>query len=499
MLKHVTSSWAITVLTVMVTYVLMPFTINSVGESTYGTWLLISSITGYLNLLLLGAPMASARALATTLASDDPECLNRTVASIAVLMLGLGALALLVGAILFLFFRTVYRADSFVVGANVAFAVAVFQCAIGFVMQVPYALVAARQDFLRRNGVLALTTITRLVLSLIVLRLAPTLVALALIQLSIATLEFIGLSILIRRIYPEVRIDLSKFRVDETRSIVAFGGYVLLLNLAAQLTFQSDSVVIGRFIGVESIPTYAIANSLIVNLLQFMIAIAAIVMPGTARLVARGATDDVRVLFLKWSKVSFSLSLVAASFFLVCGPGFVGWWIGPKFQTTTGDVLRILMLSSIVFLPMRGVALPTLVGMGFARWPTIAFVGAGVVNVGMSVLLARSFGLVGVALGTAIPNAVVAIVVIGMACRALNVPVHHFLSYVVWKPLLGGVVLVSIAALIAKQIVSPTGFNGLAVNGLVGVLTAGVLGVGFVFRGDPHIRIPRPSSLLRST
>ena len=70
-------------MTVVVTYVLMPFTLRVLGQDGYGTWLLISSVTGYLNLLMLGVPMASVRQFSMSLASGDERDLNVAVATCA--------------------------------------------------------------------------------------------------------------------------------------------------------------------------------------------------------------------------------------------------------------------------------------------------------------------------------------------------------------------------------------------------------------------------------
>ena len=59
------------------------------------------------------------------------------------------------------------------------------------------------------------------------------------------------------------------------------------------------------------------------------------------------------------------------------GPAFLANWLGVTFREPGGRVLRILTLSYLVFLPVRGVALPALMGVGKAGWPTIAFFAAG--------------------------------------------------------------------------------------------------------------------------
>src|SRR5438477_12485819 len=95
MLKNIGSNWIVTLVTVAVTYFLMPFVLHTLGQDGYGTWNLINSITGHLALLALRVPMASVRYFAEHVADRDPRQLNRPVASCTALSAVIPALALL--------------------------------------------------------------------------------------------------------------------------------------------------------------------------------------------------------------------------------------------------------------------------------------------------------------------------------------------------------------------------------------------------------------------
>src|SRR5580765_8591705 len=114
--------------------------------------------------------------------------------------------------------------------------------------------------------------------------------------------------------------------------------------------------------------------------MDFVIAIAAVVSPMATKLYTEGRMDALREMFLKWSKITLSLTILGGVFLMVLGPTFIGWWIGPAFQQPAGSVLQILMLSTFVFLPVRGVAMPILVGIGKPRAPAIGFVISGLLN-----------------------------------------------------------------------------------------------------------------------
>src|SRR5262249_21997701 len=118
-------------------------------------------------------------------------------------------------------------------------------------------------------------------------------------------------------------------------------------------------------------------------------------------------------------------------------PEFIGWWIDPSYEKPSGTVLQILMVSCLFFLPIRGVAQVMLIGMGKPRTPTFAFVMAGILNLILSIVLIRPFGLAGVALGTAIPNVLFAVIVLRGICRELDISPARYVAYLVPRAALG--------------------------------------------------------------
>jgi len=485
--RNVGSNWLVTVVTVVAVYFLTPFTIHKLGDDGYGTWNLITALTGYLGLLVLGVPMASVRYFAQHVAKGDTRKLNEAIGSCTALYLLLGAIALVVGAGLYVFFMRTYHIPATLRGdARWAFALTVVFVSLGFVALLPNAVLAAHDDFVPRNIVRLWGVLLRVGLTFGLLALRASLTALALVQLACMVFDFVLCWLLVRRRYPATRMRLADFDWGMTRAIVAFSLYVLVLNAGARLTFETDSLVIGAYMDVGSIPYFTVANSFIIYLLEFLLAIAAVVMPTATRLQAQGKSAELREIFLKWSKIALSLTLAAGLFLIILGPRFIAWWVDPTFERPAGEVLQILMLSYLIFLPVRGVALPILMGLGKAGLPTIGFLVAGVVNLGLSIVLVRPLGLAGVAIGTAIPNVLFAGAVFLQACRELDVSVLRFLRYVVPRAVLGALPLVGLL-LWFKGKLDVRGVVGLAGAGVAMMLVFAAIWVFFVYRNDPYV------------
>jgi len=495
MLRNVGSTWIVTVVTVAAMYLLTPFTLHKLGDDGYGTWNLINSITGYLGLLVLGVPMASVRYFAQHVATGDTRKLNEAIGSCTALYVVLSVVALLAGVGMYAFFTLGYHIPAALHGdARWAFGVMVIFVAAGFLGLLPSGLLAAHDDFVPRNIVRLAGVLLRLGLTIGLLALRASLTILAIVQLACLLFDFALCWFLVRRRYPQTRIRLADFDWSMARSIFAFSIYVLVLNAGARLSFETDAMVIGGFMDVGSIPYFTVANSFLIYLMEFLLAIAAVVMPTATRLQTQGKHAELRVIFLKWSKIALSLTVAAGVFLIVLGPRFIALWIDPTFEEPAGRVLQILMVSYLIFLPVRAVALPILMGLGKAGVPTIGFLVAGIINVVLSIVLVRPLGLAGVALGTAIPNIFFAALLLVQVCRELEMPIWECLAYVVPRAMLGAIPVLGLL-LWFKVGLEVRGLAGLAGAGVATLLLFAVTWVFFVYRKDPYVdlrsRLPR--------
>lgn len=496
MLKNVGSNWIVTIATVLAVYVLTPFTLNKLGAEGYGTWLLITSINGYLGLLVLGVPMASVRSFAQHIDSGDTRSLNQAISSCLGLYLLLGIAALVVGLALYAFFTLYGIPVSLHEDARTAFAVMVFFVAAGFIGLLPEGILAAHCDFVPRNIVRLATLLLRLGLTVGLLALNASLTVLAVVQFACLAFDFALCWLVIRRRYPGIQMRLGGFDWSLVRQIFSFSMYVLVLSAGARLSFETDSMVIGAFLDVGAIPHFTIANSLIIYLMDFVIAIAAVVMPTATRLQSQGKLPELREIFLKWSKIALSITMMVGLFLLVLGPRFIAWWVGPEFEGPAGDVLQILMISYLIFLPVRGVALPILMGLGKPRLATIGFLVAGLMNLGLSILLVRPFGLAGVAIGTAVPNVLFAAFVLAHACRELQTPITEYVRYVVPRALLGALPVLGLL-LWFKLGLDVRTLGGLFAAGIGMVVLFAMTWVLFVYRNDRYVDLRVRNPLLR--
>lgn len=485
MLKNVSSNWIRMLVGIGVVFLLTPFLYERLGEAGYGQWSLINTFVGNLALLILGVPMASVHFMTGAVAKRDADGLNRAISTCLGVYLWLGLLALTVGAGFFFWYSAGYDIpDVLRSDAELAFLIMVAGSAVGFAMQLPYGVIVAHHDFTIYNAVLILGMLLRFGLTYALMSATNSLPLLAAIPVLTTAFEAVVALIIIKKRYPAARMSLKDFDRSTVRMIFKFSVFVLLINLGTRLAFQVNGMVIGAFMSAENVGWYSVANQFMVYLMEIILGIANVVMPLAAKLHAEGREKDLGPIFLRWSKASFNIVLAIGLWLLILGPEFLGWWIGPEVAGPAGRALQILTASFLIYLPLRGVAMPAVNGLGDIRASSIMLVGMGVLNLGLSLLLVGPFGLDGVALGTAIPNVLFAIVMLVIACRRLQVSVFTWVRYALLKPLLAAIPLVLLLLWFKWDVRAhtfwPLMFSGLAHIGLFAVLEC-----VFVYRNDP--------------
>jgi len=311
---------------------------------------------------------------------------------------------------------------------------------------------------------------------------------LALVFFLCLVLELVLGLLVIKRRYPGVHIGLAAADRTTVRKLLRLSVGVLILLMSIRISYHTDAVVIGAFLTMDDVSIYSVANSLGMHLVAFIAAASEPILPRAAALRGEGQRDELKAVFLRWSKLAFSFALMAGLYLVFLGPEFLGWWINPTFQASGGPVLQILIVSFIVLLPAWGVGIRLLMGVGNPTRAAFLFLTAAIANLILSIILVGplDMGIVGVALGTAIPNVLLALVVLPLACVEAGATLRQYLTYVTVRPVIGALPVMGFLYFLKVQI-GVRGIVGLAASGFAMVALFAIVWLAFVYRNDPHL------------
>jgi O-antigen/teichoic acid export membrane protein len=141
--------------------------------------------------------------------------------------------------------------------------------------------------------------------------------------------------------------------------------------------------------------------------------------------------DRLQRILLQGTRLSLAMVVASATVLGLTARPLVMLWVGPEFS---GSVTVIYILCFVVAVRVgNATSAVILKGSERHRLLAIANVVMAAANLGLSVLLVRRYGLVGVAIGTLIPIVLVSgLVVFPAACRRVNISITTVIRESVW-------------------------------------------------------------------
>jgi len=177
-------------------------------------------------------------------------------------------------------------------------------------------------------------------------------------------------------------------------------------NLGQKVIFYTDALVIGLFVSASAVTFYAIAGNLIEYLRRLILLANSVLNPAISELESKAETGQIQELLIQGCKFSVLVALPICITYGVMGRSFIGLWMGSEYAQPSGDVLFILTLSTLMSLPQNTIS-NVLYGTSNHHMIAKLRTYEAVANLALSLVLVRFFGIVGVALGTAVPQVVI--------------------------------------------------------------------------------------------
>jgi O-antigen/teichoic acid export membrane protein len=404
--RSILSNWLATAATLAVGFFLAPFVVHRLGNLAYGVWILAISCVNYLNLLDLGFGSSMVRFLSKGHTTKEHEGASEAFSGVVWVRLQIAGVVLALSACLAGLFPYIFNVPpALVTDAREAVLIIGISSAVSMTLGVfSFVLSALNRYDLRSYGLLTQLAI-RVLGVVTVLRAGHGIVAIAFCELLAALIGNGLMLFMARRIYPELTIKLKVPRKEMLRQIWSYSLYAFLLTIASQLIYQSGNLVVGAFVSASAVTFYSIGNSLCRYTQQFVAAMTITFTPAASSYEAGGRTGSLRTLYYNGTRATLAVSLPILVTLLTRGDNFISIWMGPQYAKPSGTVLVILataLLFSLQNLPASAIAWGVEKHKMVAKWA----IPEAIANLTLSVVLARSIGMYGVAIAMLVPSMV---------------------------------------------------------------------------------------------
>lgn len=259
----------------------------------------------------------------------------------------------------------------------------------------------------------------------------------------------------------------------ETLHLLYSGAGFLLTDFGFMIAYQSDSILIGALLGPAQVVPLVLLQRIAGALQTVMGAQNAPLLPSMMSLHATGSLAGIRALYLTQLRRFSGPIIVFAWLIGCCGRDVVALWVGPALYA--GWAVNIWIAIAFLVTSLYRPTGLTLCAIGEERRCGLFAISEAMVNVLLSILLIRRFGVPGTVMATVIAQiAVTHVPLLALLCRRLRLPIRSGLKTVLspWAP--AGLLLAGATILVLL------GPDSLIWRGsIAGVATAGSLFSGW--------------------
>jgi len=417
---------------VLIGVFMLPFNVAHLGQSAYGLWVLVASITVYFSMFDLGYGVAQVRIAAKYRAQSDFKALNEIASTMFCVFSGIGLLTFLVAAVIALNLNNIFELtpEQVRTGQIVFLFISAF-VALGFPVSVFGGIVNGFQRQYLNGAVAFVTAIVVALVNVAVLMAGYGLPELVAATTGVRILSYAAYALNAYRVFPALSIRLRFFKRDRLREITGFSVFILIIDLANKLNYSTDTIVIGAFMGTAAVAIWAVAQRLIEIVQRITDQLNGALFPVVVDSSTVERVDKLQRILIQGTRLSLAMVVPLATVLGLTARPLVHLWVGPNFEAS----VNVIYILSIVVALRVGNATSTVIlkGSGLHKVLALSNLSMAISNLVLSVVLVRWYGLIGVAVGTLIPMVVFPLfVVFPAACRRVELSRWTVIRQSVW-------------------------------------------------------------------
>ncbi|MGL5971689.1 MAG: lipopolysaccharide biosynthesis protein, partial [Cetobacterium sp.] len=197
-----------------------------------------------------------------------------------------------------------------------------------------------------------------------------------------------------------MKIKFSKFNKNIIREIFTYSFFIFLNVLIDQIYWGTDRVIIGKYIGVTGIAVYSIGGIFNTLYMGFASSVSGVLFPKINRLIVEGKHDEINDIFIKVGRLQYILLGLISSGFILFGKDFIVLWVGESYIEAYKIALWIMIPLTVPLIQSTGIAI--MQARNMHQFRSMVYFIIAIMNLVMSVLFVKEYGVIGCAIATGI-------------------------------------------------------------------------------------------------
>lgn len=398
-------SYVITGMNMVVGLVYTPVMIRLLGQSEYGLYTLVGSVVSYLSLFSLGFSGAYLRFYSRFASKNDKTGVARLNGMFLVLFMIMGLVAVVCGMVLSCFTKELFGTNLTTLElqkAEILMRFLVVNIALTFPASVMNSIISSQEQFLFQRIVTLAGVIANPFICLPLLLAGYGSVAVVAVTTSITFFKLlVDIWYCTKKLH--IQFDFSYFDWSLLKEMSGFSFFLFLNMIIDQINWSIDKFILGRVAGTAAVAVYGVGAQINSLYLNFSSAISSVFAPRVNRIATTDENTmrrEFTTLFIKVGRIQAIILLLIASGFVIFGEFFItDVYTSPEYRDAYTVALFLILPVTIPLIQNLGIEIQRAVNKHKVR--SIIYIIMAVLNALVSIPLAKNFGPIGCAMGTA--------------------------------------------------------------------------------------------------
>lgn len=410
MFRSILSNYAGMVITAGVGILMTPFMIHHLGDFHYGVWILAASVLDYYGLADVGMRFTLQRHVACRRGNDQREALSSLLVTTLAVGVAASVVILFITVILGHTLPLVFRLSG---SESAVFTEAIYLLGIGFAIGFPAKIIGAYICGLQRFDLFNLAgssaTIVQAGLLFAVILRGYDIVGCAAVTLVTAVFSVVTQLFLLRIADPGLRLESRLANLRDLRELFGFGFHVSLYQVGDLMRYRLDSFVIARWLAMPLVTHFNVAARLAEYFRYITAGVAGPLVTEMSTLQGQSGQRQMRELLMRATKLTALLCFLVCALLCLNGKELLTLWVGKSFIGSYAVLVTLLVSQTVAMVqsPSLGLLLARGKHRALATWTVCE----GLANLVLSIYWAHRYGILGVAMGTAVPMLVFKVLV----------------------------------------------------------------------------------------
>lgn len=458
-------SYVSIIVNVVIQLLYTPLLIKQLGSSEYGLYSLIASIISYLTILDLGFGNAIIVYTAKYRAQKKYDEEKKLHGMFFRVFLVIGLVASLCGLILALnvnnfFGKTMTSVE--LEKAKIMMFILSFNLAITFGFNIYSTIISAYEKFAFQKIVAIISAILKPLIMIPMLFLGFKSVTMTIIITCVNVLVVLSNYLYCTRKL-KVKVKYSGFDKKIFKEICKYSFLIFLTVIVDKINWNVDQFVLGAVSGTIAVSLYAAAAQINSMFGSLSTAVSGILLPKVSKMIAKNASDEmISSEFIKVGRIQYLIIFLMCSGLVLFGKVFFRTWLGDDYVVSY--YIAIILTIPLCIPLIQNLGISIMQAKNIHKFRSILYLIIAIANVIISIPLAKMYGGIGSAIGTALSLIVGNIIIMNIYYYKkvkINIPKFWFNIFKMTIPMIFPIIII----MTLKHFVHLNGYTYLIVYG----------------------------------